>query len=92
MTALQAIQQAQQTGQIAITKRTAKLFAIYLEIRNKHNEFCTEAASYYADPDAEFDGLHGRLQEPLERYLGLCSQEIFGIITDGLWGTEFKGL
>lgn len=91
MTALEAINQAQETGQIAITKRTAKLFAIYLEIRNKHNEFCTEAASHYADPDAEFDGLHSRLQEPLERYLGLCSQEILGIINESLC-SGFKGL
>ena len=92
MTALEAIQQARQTGQIAITKETAQLLSMYLEFRERHNELCKVASSRYADKDTEFDELNGRLNEPLERYLEICRREMFSIIEEGLCNTDFKGL
>lgn len=93
MTALQAFEQAQETGQIAISKNTAKAFAALMRLEEVfYEEMLAAITENYAPNDYDeivepytniFSDLTNKLQEGIMQY---CIYE------NGLSNLEFKGL
>ena len=91
MTPLQAFQQAQETGQIAITKNTAGFFANYLQMEKYYNKAVESLTADYTDKDS--DNIAMELHEP---YRDLCEalfkQFFYNVTVESLGWNEFQGL
>ncbi len=91
-TRLQAFEEAQKTGQIAITEETAKLFANILKMEGLLNDTITLLAAPYDDTVVESD-ITKRLLDAWQPFCDVYAKEVSDYITsNSLSLLDFKGL
>lgn len=91
MTPLEAMKQAQETGQIAITKNTAKFLASFIQMEEHYNDAV----------EAMTAGFDGKTQDDLardmhEHYRTFCEAFVkefyYNVVVEAFGWKEFKGL
>lgn len=91
MTPLQAIRQAQQTGQIAITKNTAEFIANFLQMENHYNKAVEAMTADYEGKSQ--DDLAEKMHEHYRAFCEAFVKEFYySVVLNNLGWDDFKGL